>query len=227
MLWACCYNCQVVGCLGIFGEELFQYKLEDMLQSLAMLSVVFFLFAAPPYIIDTLKGKTKPERATWFVFSVLGIIAFISQVKLGAAWSLVFSGFDTFGSLIVFVLSIKHGVGGWTLLDRIALVVAGAGVVVALAAHEPVVALLGDILADIAGTVLTVYKTFQAPDTETTISWLLVGTGALTGVLAVGSFNVALLLYPAYLMLANYAVPITQVAGRAYWRARGANKTLA
>jgi hypothetical protein len=192
-----------------------------MLQTLAVLSVVFFLLASPPYIIDTLKGKTKPERATWFVFSVLGIIAFISQAKLGATWSLVFSGMDTVGSLIVFSLSINYGVGGWTVLDRIALSVAACGVAVALWAHQPLIALVGDLLADISGTVLTIYKTFRAPDSETTISWLLVGTGAFTGVLAVGSFNIALLLYPVYIMFANYSVPVAQAVGRAYWHKHG------
>ncbi len=192
-----------------------------MYQALAATSVIFFLFAAPPYIIDTLKGKTKPERATWFVFSVLGIIAFISQAKLGATWSLVFSGIDTLGSLIVLGLSIKFGVGGWTKLDRIALTIAAVGVVAALVAREPILALLGNILADISGTVLTVYKTFRAPTTETTISWLLTGTSACLGVLSVGSFNFTLILYPAYIALANYAIPATQLLARTYWHTHG------
>ncbi len=189
-----------------------------MFQIFAAVSVVFFLLAVPPYIIDTLKGKTKPERATWFVFSVLGIIAFISQAKLGATWSLVFSGVDTLGSLIILGLSIKSGVGGWTRLDRIALVIAATGVVIAVFAHQPIIALLGNIMADISGTILTMYKTFHAPDTETTISWLLTGTSAFMGVLSVGSWNIALLLYPMYIMLANYAIPATQLVGRLHWR---------
>lgn len=133
----------------------------------------------------------------------------------------MFSGLDTLASLIIFALSVKFGVGGWTFLDKIALAIAAVGVGVALIAREPVVALLGNILADISGTTLTVYKAFRAPGTETTISWLITGTAALTGVLSVGSLNAALLLYPAYLMFANYAVPIAQYAGRLYWRSRG------
>ena len=189
-----------------------------MLQLLAVISALLFLAAAPPYILDTVRGKTKPERATWFIWSVLGIIAFVSQVSLGAQWSLVFAGFDALGSIITFSLSLRFGVGGWTRLDRLAFIIAAAGVAVSLAAHNPVIALLGVILADASGTVVTVRKTFLAPDTETTISWLLVGTGALSGVLAVGRLDWALILYPAYLMLANYCIPVTQVIGRAYWR---------
>lgn len=191
-----------------------------MSQLLAALAVVLFLAAAPPYILDTVRGKTKPERATWFIWSVLGIIAFVSQVGLGAQWSLVFAGLDALGSVITFSLSLKFGVGGWTLLDRVALTIAAVGVVISLIAHEPVIALLGVILADVSGTILTIRKTFLAPNTETTISWLLVGTGALSGVLAVGKLDWALILYPAYLMVANYCIPITQITSRAYWHMR-------
>jgi len=192
-----------------------------MYQLLAILSVVCFLLAAPPYIFDTVRSKTKPERATWFIFSVLGIIAFISQAKLGATWSLVFSGTDAFGSVIVFLLSIKFGVGGWAWHDKLALVVASIGTVISLVVQQPIIALLGVILADISGTVLTIRKTFYAPDTETTFSWLVVGCGALTGMFAVGSFDIALLLYPTYLLVANWAVPATQLIGRAHQRSHG------
>lgn len=189
-----------------------------MSQFLAVLTVVLFLAAAPPYILDTVRGKTKPERATWFIWSVLGIIAFVSQVKLGAAWSLLFSGLDTLGSMITFTLSLRFGVGGWTKLDRLALAIATVGVIISVAERQPVIALLGVMLADLSGTALTIRKTFLAPDTETTISWLLVGTGGLCGVLLVGKLDVSLLLYPAYLMAANYSVPVVQVIARFYWR---------
>lgn len=191
-----------------------------MFQLLAVLSVLMFLAAAPPYILDTVHGKTKPERITWLIFSIQNIIAFVSQATLGGGWSLVFLGLDTLGSMIVLGLSLRFGVGGWTVLDRAALAIASVGVVVAVFAHQPVVAILGVILADISGTVLTILKTYHAPDSETTISWVLTGTGAMTGVLSVGKFDVVLLLYPTYLMLANYAVPVAQIIGRAYGRAR-------
>lgn len=191
-----------------------------MFQLLAVLSVLMFLAAAPPYILDTVHGKTKPERATWLIYSILNIVAFVSQINLGGGWSLVFLGLDTLGSMIVLGLSLRFGVGGWTVLDRAALAIALVGVIVAVFVHQPVVAILGVILADISGTVLTIRKTFLAPASETTISWLLSGTSAVTGILSVGKFDIALLLYPTYLMLANYAVPATQVIGRAYWRTK-------
>jgi hypothetical protein len=180
----------------------------------AVISAILILIAAPPYIIDTVKGRTKPERVTWFIFSVLGLIAFISQLSLGASWSLLFSGLDTAASILVFALSLKYGVGGHTRLDIAALIVAAIGVVIAIAAKQPIISLLGVILADFSGVVLTIKKTYENPDSETAITWLLVGTASLFGVLAVGRPTFSLLLYPFYLMVVNYAIPVTQLIGR-------------
>jgi hypothetical protein len=73
----------------------------------AILAGLMLVAGAPPYLFDIIKGKTKPQRATWFIWGFLGVIAFISQVSLHGAWSLVFVGFDALGSVLVFFLSLK------------------------------------------------------------------------------------------------------------------------
>jgi len=185
-----------------------------MKETYAVISAVLILVAGPPYALDTLKGITKPERMTWFIFSLLGVVAFISQAGLGASWSLLFSGLDTAGSCLMLLLSLKYGVGGYAKRDLVALVIALLGVVVALFFKQPVVSLMGVILADASGTALTVRKAYFDPGSETTLTWVCVGTSAVFGSLAVGSWSLALLLYPAYLVIANYAVPLAQFLGR-------------
>ncbi|HSX06904.1 MAG TPA: hypothetical protein VLG92_04230 [Candidatus Saccharimonadia bacterium] len=180
----------------------------------AALSAVLILVAGPPYALDTLKGVTKPERMTWFIFSLLGIVAFISQMGLGASWSLLFSGLDTAGSCLMLLLSLKYGVGGYARRDIAALMIAIVGITAAFMFKQPLLSLAGVILADASGTALTVRKAFLDPGSETTITWLAVGTAAVFGMLAVGSWSVSLLLYPAYLVIANYAVPLAQLVGR-------------
>jgi len=181
-----------------------------MAEFFGIVAGLMLLAGAPPYFIDILKGKTKPERATWFIWSVLGVIAFFSQVSLGAHWSLLFAGLDALGSILVFGLSVKYGVGGWTKLDKIALVIAGLGLIVSFVSHQPVVALIGVVLADLSGAALTIRKTYLAPDSETTITWLFVGSSALLGALSVGKWSFGLLLYPVYLAVGNYGVLVAQ-----------------
>ncbi len=180
----------------------------------AIIVAVLMLAGAPPYLKDILNGKTKPERATWFIWSALGFIAFLAQFKLHGGWSLVFLGADAIGNLLVFILSFKYGVAGWSTTDKIALLVALIGLVVSVIVRQPVVALTGVVLADISGSALTIIKTYKYPDSETSITWIFLGTASLFGALSVGKLDWRLLLYPVYLSIATYGVFITQVLSR-------------
>ncbi len=175
-----------------------------------ILSGVVILFGGPPYLFDILKGKTKPQRTTWFIWSVLGTISFTSQMKLGAHWSLVYVGLNAAGNIAVLLLSLKYGIGGWRKLDVLALCIATTGVVIAVTVGSPLIALLGSILADFSGTSLTLYKTYLQPTTETSITWFFLGTSSLFAALAVGKWDVSLLLYPLYLSAVTYGVLVMQ-----------------
>lgn len=175
-----------------------------------ILSGVVILFGGPPYLFDILKGKTKPQRTTWFIWSVLGVISFTSQLKLGAHWSLVYVGLNATGNIVVFLLSLKYGIGGWRKLDVLALCIAAIGVIIAVTVDSPLIALLGSILADFSGTSLTLYKTYQQPTTETSITWFFLGTSSLFAALAVGRWDFSLLLYPLYLSAMTYGVLVMQ-----------------
>jgi hypothetical protein len=183
-------------------------------ETFAILSGIIVLLGGPPYLIDILKGRTKPERTTWFIWTVLGVIAFGSQVKLGAHWSLVFAGLNAAGNLAVFLLSLKFGIGGWKRIDIVALCIACAGLLLSFITEAPLVALLGVIVADFAGTVPTLYKTFLLPSSETTFTWFALGTSSFLAIFSVGSSKFSLLLYPIYMMFANYAVLLAQGLGR-------------
>jgi hypothetical protein len=185
-----------------------------MTELFAVLAALIIVAGAPPYLYDILKGKTKPQRITWFIWGVLSTIAFISQAQLHGGWSLVFVGLNALGGVLVFLLSLHYGVGGWTRLDQVALVVASVGVIISLAIKQPIVALAGVVLADAAGVVPTIRKTLHDPESETTITWLLIGTASLLGALSVGRLEFGLLLYPVYLALSDYAILVAKAMGR-------------
>ncbi len=179
-----------------------------------LLSGLLSIISNVPYIRDILKLKTKPERASWLIWSVLGGIAFFSQLAKGATDSLWMTGVQTCGVLLIFSLSIRYGVGGLTKRDMVALPVAGLGLVLWYITNEPAIALLIVILVDALGSALTCVKAYKAPDSETMSTWALSGTAGIFGALAVGSWHLILLAYPIYIMLANYAVVIAIYLGR-------------
>ncbi len=176
----------------------------------AILSIVMII----PYVRDILRLETKPERGSWFIWTMLGSIAFFSQLAKGASDSLWLTVGQTAAVLVVFLLSLKYGYGGLGKRDVIALIGAGVGLILWYFTREASFALVFVILVDSIGTLLTLLKSYKDPGSETLSTWLMSGTSGIFGMLAVGSFDLILLVYPFYLVLANYVIVAAILLGR-------------
>jgi hypothetical protein len=185
-----------------------------MLQFFGYISAILSIIMIFPYIIDIFKKTTKPERASWLIWTVLGFIAFFSQLAKGATDSLWLTAGQTIAVLIVFILAIKYGVGGLTKRDIKALIVAGIGLLLWFLTNEALYALLIVIAIDSIGVFLTTIKANKDPKSETMSTWILSGTSGIFGALAVGSFDPVLLLYPTYIIVANYVVVGAIILGK-------------
>lgn len=189
-----------------------------MLQTIGIIAGALAGVAYIPYVRDILKGRAKPERASWFIWVVLAGIAFFSQLAEGATSSLWFTGLDSLGALAVFLLALKYGLGGFARRDKIALVAAGIGLTLWYITRHAAIALLMTIIVDAASTILTVLKTYEDPGTETYAMWALVTVAGILAMISVGSLNPTLLVYPFYIFLANFAVVVAKYVGT---RAKG------
>jgi len=70
------------------------------------------------------------------------------------------------------------------------------------------------IAIDAVATSLSVMKAYEDPKSETMSMWFISGTSGIFGALAVGAFNPVLLIYPIYIILANYTVVTAMILGR-------------
>ncbi len=177
-------------------------------------SGILIALSCIPYIRDILLAKTKPQRMTWFIWAILLSIAFFAQLSKGGNWSLITTGVDWLGVVIIFILSIKRGMGGATKLDKIALAGAGAGLLLWYLTNEALFAIIITIFIDFIAGMLTILKTYKQPETETFIAYIICGTGGLLGVFAVGEINFSLIIFPLWICLFNYAIGITILLGR-------------
>ena len=185
-----------------------------MLHVFGLLSGLLPLLGMFPYVRDILRHKTKPHRGSFLIWTVLGAIAFFSQLAKGATWSLFLPAADTVATCSIFGLSLWYGAGGLNKRDMGALLLAAVGLFLWYFTKQPLTALLVVIGVDAIGTVLTVIKTHREPHSETFSSWLLASLGGLFATLAVGKLSFALLVYPIYIFLANGAVDVTILLGR-------------
>lgn len=171
-----------------------------------VLSGITTVIGIIPYIVDILRGKTKPERASWLIWTLLGSISFLTQMAEGATFSLVMTGTQTLAVVVVFILSIKFGVGGLTRRDFLSILTALIGIVLWRLTSNPMTALMLVIAVDAIGVYLTLIKSYKDPGSETLFAWILNSFSGLFGILSVGSLNFNLLLYPAYILIANISV---------------------
>jgi hypothetical protein len=159
-------------------------------------------------------GNTRPERASWFIWTTLGFIAFFSQAAKGASHSLWLPGIQTFFNVVIFLFGIKYGSGGFTRRDITALCVAGLGLLLWYFTQEAAIALFIVIGIDAVGSYLTIIKSYEHPYSETVISWILFGLSGLITLFTVGKWDIILLAYPLYIFVTNVAVVVAIYAGR-------------
>ncbi len=177
-----------------------------MLQILGIGSGVICFFGYVPYLRDIFRGTTKPERASWFIWLVLGIIGFFSQRAEGATWSLWLSGVNNIGILVIVILSIKYGVGGMRKRDVLALAAAAVGLYLWYLTRHAYIALYITLFIDALGYILIYMKSYSDPGSETLIAWVIYSLAGLAAALSIGTFNPVLLSYPVYVFVVNMIV---------------------
>jgi hypothetical protein len=185
-----------------------------MHEFLAALTSIILFIGLVPYLRDILRGKTKPERASWFIWGVLGGIAFFSQLAEGASWSLILPAFDSLIGLIIFFFAILYGVGGFTKRDITSLSLAGLGLVAWYLTNQPLTALMIVIGIDAIGAYLTIVKTYEQPETETMFSWLMASLAGIPTLITIDHWYFDLIIYPIYIVIINSAVPLAIYLGR-------------
>jgi hypothetical protein len=98
-----------------------------LLATLGILSAIVNTVGLVPYIRDILRHKTKPERATWWIWLALNSIAFFALIDAGATWGLMMVGANILAIGIVAFLSLNFGYGKFQRKDIISLVIAMFG----------------------------------------------------------------------------------------------------
>ncbi len=171
--------------------------------TLILVSSIFATISSFLYIISILKGKTKPHRTTRFVVFVMVFLATIA-LYFSHDWPTFYLYIVyCIGNFIIFLFSIKNGVGGWARTDITCLVISVIGIIIWQLTNNPFLALLASILANIVANIPAVIKTYRYPETETWIYYFL-GIIANTIILfAQKTFEFNNYIFPTYFIFLN------------------------
>lgn len=164
---------------------------------------IIALAALVPYVLSILRGETKPNRATWWIWTVVGFMLGASYYSSGANHTIWVPVSFSIGPLVVAFLSIRWGVGGWTRFDRSCLLGAGASVVLWWMFSSPLIALLINLFIDLMGALPTVRKIYHKPESEDRVAWVLVSVANTANLFAVETWTFAISVYPIYMFLVS------------------------
>jgi hypothetical protein len=185
-----------------------------MVAAFGILAGVLQLVASAPYVRDILRGSTKPQRATWTIWTTLSFVVLASQWASGATWSLALTIGQTFSCGVIFVLALRRGVGGVTPVEFMLLAIAALGIVGWQVADDPTVATCSVVIADIIGVALMLPKTYRDPGSETLSTYAIGVVSTLFALVAVDALVPALFIYPLYILIADSALVVVIVMRR-------------
>ena len=169
--------------------------------SLGIIAGIISALAFVPYCISILKGKTKPNRASWWIWFWLGILAYFSYKASGAHDTLWVALVYVITPFITAMLSLKYGEGGWNKFDLACLGCSIVGSLVWFISSSPLIALLLFLSIDLFGALPTLKKTYYHPETENSLAWFLMAVGNLVNVFAAEQLKFSILVYPLYMLI--------------------------
>lgn len=163
------------------------------------IAVIGMLF----YIGSIINIRTVPHRTTRFVILLITILGAIGLYSAHDIPTFILYCIYSTSSLIIFLLSLKHGVGGWAKTDIICLLIALFGVIMWQVSGNPMVAIVSSVLASFVGTIPAFLKTYKSPKSEYWMYYFcsFFANGLIYFAHSTHSFSTSI--YPIYYVLWN------------------------
>lgn len=163
------------------------------------------------YAVDTFKGKTKPNRVTWVLWTVIPFITLFAQLSKGVGLSSIFTLVYGLGPLLVLIASFTNKRAFWklTTFDYICGVISVLAVSFWLITGDGVTAIILSIIADFTAGLPTLRKSFYEPKSESAIAYIAGVTSGAVTLLTIQAVDIAHVAFPLYVLLDSALIFLT------------------
>jgi hypothetical protein len=157
------------------------------------------------YVRDTLRGGTKPNRVTFFLWGIAPLISFFAQKEGGGGVQILYTLLIACLPLIVFAASFYNKKAYW----RITKFDIGCGalsiiaLILLVSTGKPLLALAFSVVADFFAALPTVIKSYHYPDTETITAYALEIVSSFIVLLTIHEWTFVNYFFAAYILLMN------------------------
>jgi hypothetical protein len=172
---------------------------------LGLLAALFAVAGGLYYIYTIVRGNTRPQRITWLVWTLIGVLGAGSAIQGGAGpgayITLVYLGLE----VAILILSlVKYGKPGKEPYDYPLTAVAIISILVWWLADLPAAfAATIAIFADSIGLWFTLRESWRQPETESLLAWAFDIPAAILAIAASAKFSYGAIGYLVYFFVGN------------------------
>ncbi len=160
------------------------------------------------YIVDTVRGRVRPNRVSFFMWSIAPLIAFAAEAKQGVGIQSLMTFSVGFFPLTIFIASFVNKKAEWKLtrFDLACGFLSLVGLTLWIITKVGNVAIFFSILADGLAAIPTLVKAFKYPETESPWPWITASINAAFTLLTIKIWNFSNYGFPIYIGIITFII---------------------
>ena len=177
-------------------------------QNFVIVGAIIATVGGVSYLIKTLKGKVKPNRVSYLLWSLAPLIAFFAELKQGVGLQSLMTFIVGFLPLTIFIASLANKNAEWklTYFDVTCGILSVFGLVLWFVTRSGNIAIMFSILADGLAALPTIIKAFNYPETEVAWTYFTSTISAALTLLTIKVWDFAVYAFPLYILLVTLVI---------------------
>lgn len=177
-------------------------------QNFIIIGTLISAVGSVAYLVDTVKGKVRPNRVSFLLWSIAPFIAFAAQMDQGIGLESLMTFSTGFLPFTVFIATFVNKKSEWkvTTFDLVCGVLSMLGLILWMITSEGNIAIAFSIIADAFAAVPTLVKSYKYPDTEIAWPWLATSFGVVLTLLTLQGLTFANSGFILYIFLVNTVI---------------------
>ena len=172
-------------------------------EKLALLGALIVLLADGKYLVNTLKGKTRPNKVSWLIWGIAPALAFSAEFKQNVGWPSLMTLSIAIVPFLIFLGSFLNKKSQWkiTKFDIFCGSLSVIGLFLWQITQVGNIAIFFGILSDGFAFVPTYFKSWKHPESESYSAYLGSAISGLITLLIIKNWNFASYGFPLYIFL--------------------------
>lgn len=176
---------------------------------LGLLAQIILASSILPYTISIFRGTVKPNRISWFIWSIIGFAFWLITPQTADEVTKMLTLIFWINPTLIFLLTLIKGESVKPdFLEKLSLAVGLSAIIIWLIFQNSsgILPTVIAILADFCALLPTLRFVITAPQDETPLAWIFFFTGSLIAVFGIQTYTVESLLLPVYMTIGAFFV---------------------